>query len=215
MSDAPISAADRFQSLLAAAGQSPLSEKQTGQFLSYLSLIVRWNAKTNLTAICDEAGILSRHFLESIVAARALPEGIATLLDFGSGAGFPGIPIAICCPGTGVTLAESQGKKAAFLREAVRILEISAKVHGGRAEELRGQFDCVVLRAVDRMAEAVGTAAKLVGPGGFLGLLTTESELPALRIAAGQGFSWLDTVSMPGGAERILALGRRTHVSVD
>ena len=82
----------------------------------------------NSTAIRDEEGILSRHFVESIACACALPAGIFTLLDFGSGAGFPGIPIALCRPEIAVILAESQGKKAAFLQEAVRVLGISAKV---------------------------------------------------------------------------------------
>ena len=88
---------------------------------------------------------LSRHFVESIACARALPEGISTLLDFGSGGGFPGIPIALCRPEIAVTLAESQGKKAAFLQEAVRVLGSQAKVHAGRAELLTTQFDCVTL----------------------------------------------------------------------
>src|SRR6202161_3787210 len=117
MGEAPVSAADRLTKLLAAAGPSPLSDEQLQLFISYLSLITRWNTRINLTAIRDQEGILSRHFVESIACARALPADIATLLDFGSGAGLPGIPIAICCPAIAVTLAESQGKKAAFLRE--------------------------------------------------------------------------------------------------
>ena len=90
----------------------------------------------NLSAIRDEEGIISRHLVESIVVSSELPQGIKTLLDFGSGAGLPGIPIAICRPEIAVTLAESQGKKAAFLQEAVRVLGIGAKVHAGRAEAL-------------------------------------------------------------------------------
>src|ERR1017187_8825649 len=129
---------------------------------TYISLILRWNERVNLTAIREEDGILARHFVESIVCARALPRGIAALLDFGSGAGFPGIPIALCRPEIAVTLAESQGKKAAFLQEAVRVLGIQAKVHAGRAEALRAVFDCVVLRAVDRMPKAVAAAVPLV-----------------------------------------------------
>src|ERR1017187_11031941 len=101
---------------------------------TYISLILRWNERVNLTAIRSEEGILARHFVESIVCARTLPAGIATLLDFGSGAGFPGLPIALCRPEIAVTLTESQGKKAAFLSEAVRTLGISAQVHSGRAE---------------------------------------------------------------------------------
>ena len=79
---------------------------------------------------------MSRHIIESIAVARSIPGHVTTLLDFGSGGGLPGIPIALCRPQIAVTLAESQGKKAAFLQEAVRVLGIAAKVHSDRAEAL-------------------------------------------------------------------------------
>jgi len=116
MSEGPISAFERLNSLLIRAGHKPLDPIQASRFESYLSLILRWNARVNLTAIRDEEGILSRHFVESITCARALPAGIATLLDFGSGAGFPGIPIALCRPEIDVTLAESRAKRQPFFR---------------------------------------------------------------------------------------------------
>ena len=134
---------------------------QAGRFEEYLSLLLRWNARVNLTAIRDEEGILRRHFVESIACARALPAGIATLLDFGSGAGFPGIPIALCRPEIAVTLAESQGKKAAFLSEAVRVLGV--RTQRFIPDGLRcfvTSFDCVTLRAVDKMEFAVQAAAR-------------------------------------------------------
>ena len=97
--------------------------------------------------------------------ATPVTNGLFTvMLDFGSGAGFPGIPISLCRPEIQVTLAESQGKKAAFLQEAVRVLGLAAKVHAGRAETAATRFDCVVLRAVDRMELAVQVASGLVGP---------------------------------------------------
>jgi 16S rRNA (guanine527-N7)-methyltransferase len=138
-----------------------------------------------------------------------LPAEIGTLLDFGSGAGFPGIPIALCRPEIAVTLAESQGKKAAFLREAVRILGISAKVYSERAEKLATQFDCVTLRAVDRMTEAVGVATRLVRGGGCLAPMTSSGELERLKTAAGAEFTWSGTVAQLGGEERLLALAQR------
>jgi 16S rRNA (guanine527-N7)-methyltransferase len=138
-----------------------------------------------------------------------LPHGISTLLDFGSGAGFPGIPIALCCPRIAVTLAESQGKKAAFLQEAVRVLGVRAAVHAGRAEALRAVFDCVVLRAVEKMPKAVAAAARLVGPEGYLALMTTTSRLDELKVAAGADFSWTSERPLAVATGRIVAIGSR------
>lgn len=201
---------NRLTQLLAAAGLQPLDAPQLRQFADYLALLLRWNSHLNLTAIRDSDGILSRHFVESIAAAVALPSGLTTLLDFGSGAGLPGIPIAICRPEIAVTLAESQNKKAAFLQEAVRTLGLEVRIHPGRAEILAARFGCVTLRAVDKMESAVAGAAKLVQPGGWLAPMTTHSELPALQGAAGPAFSWSSPVVLPGGDQRILALGRNS-----
>ena len=199
----------RLNLLLAGAGLPALAETQVAGFEAYLALLQRWNTRINLTAIRDEDTILSRHFVESIACACALPASIATLLDFVSGAGFPGIPIALCRPEIAVTLAESQGKKAAFLQEAVRALGLKTRVHSGRAETLSGQFDCVTLRAVDRMEAAVRAAARLVAPGGWLVPMTTGADLSAVQAAAGAGFTWQGPVSLPEGMDRILALARR------
>jgi 16S rRNA (guanine527-N7)-methyltransferase len=204
------SAGVRLNTLLAEAGQAQLDGVLAGHFENYLSLLIRWNARVNLTAIRDEEGILRRHFVESIVCARALPAGIATLLDFGSGAGFPGIPIALSRPEIAVTLAESQGKKAAFLSEAVRVLGLDAKVHSGRAEVLRNVFGCITMRAVDKMEWAVQAAVQQVRLGGWLSLMTTGKELEAHKAAAGAEFAWAPLVLLPGGEDRLLALGERT-----
>ncbi|MGA3372514.1 MAG: 16S rRNA (guanine(527)-N(7))-methyltransferase RsmG [Terracidiphilus sp.] len=209
MSDGPIQAGERLNALLMTEGLAPLDPAQAAKFELYLSLILRWNSSVNLTAIRDEESILRRHFVESIHCARALPAGVGTVLDFGSGAGFPGIPIALCRPEIAVTLAESNGKKAAFLQEARRVLGVAAKVHSGRAEALRTEFDCVTLRAVDRMESAVHAAARLVRPGGWLALMTTGKDLDALKKAAGVQFSWAHPVVLLRGEDRLLALGER------
>ena len=185
-------------------------EEQNKQLIDYFALILRWNARTNLTALRDPESILQRHFIESIACAQALPANLHTLLDFGSGAGFPGLPIAICRPDIAVTLAESQGKKAAFLREAIRVTGISARVHGARAETLQERFDCVTLRAVDRMQAAVQTAALLVASDGWLAPLTTRAESETLQAAAGPAFSWIEPVPLPGSTQGVLLLGRRS-----
>jgi 16S rRNA (guanine527-N7)-methyltransferase len=208
MTESPNPAGPRLIALLVESSQPPLDPVLTQSFETLLSLFLRWSARINLTAIRDQDGILSRHFVESIACARALPAGVSTLLDYGSGAGFPGIPIALCRPEISVTMAESQGKKAAFLSEAVRVLKISAKVYSGRAEDLHAVYDCVTLRAVDKMDRAVQAATKLVRPGGWLALLTTITALPALKAAAGAEFSWTTVSLFPGNDTRLLALGK-------
>jgi 16S rRNA (guanine527-N7)-methyltransferase len=199
----------RLNELLQKAGLEPLDDETTHKFEVYLSLFVRWNKKLNLSSVRDEEGIISRHFIESIAVAQSLPSEIATLLDFGSGAGLPGIPIALCRPRIAVTLAESQVKKAAFLQEAVRVLAISAKIHADRAETLTEVFGCVVMRAVEKMPSAVASAVELVAPQGWLALMTTDSGLAELRAAAREQFLWVPSVLLPDSDSRILALGQR------
>lgn len=201
--------AERLNSLLVNCKQARLEPALANRFAGFCALLLRWNARVNLTAIRDEEGILARHFVESIACARALPGGIGSLLDFGSGAGFPGVPIALCRPEIVVTLAESQGKKSAFLQEAVRVAGISARVYSGRAETLGATFDCVILRAVDRMEQAVKSAAGLVRPGGWLAPMTTAADLERLQAAAGTEFTWHEPLGLPGGESRILVLGQR------
>jgi 16S rRNA (guanine527-N7)-methyltransferase len=205
----PDPVAEKLHKLLGNAHLDTLQDEQYKQFSVFLSLIIRWNARTNLTAIRDEEGILERHFVESIACAQALPAGTKSLLDFGSGAGFPGIPIAICHPEIAVTLAESQGKKAAFLGEAVRSIALTAKVHAARAETLKSQFDCVALLAVDKMERATRIASRLVFPGGWLALMTTDHDRPAIEASIGNEFVWSPPVSLPGADCRVLALGKR------
>ena len=199
----------RLQVLVTAAGLKPLDDETASRFVDYISLFLRWNDRLNLSAIRDEEGIMSRHIIESIIVSDVLPRGIRTLLDFGSGAGLPGIPVALCRPEIAVTLAESQGKKAAFLQEAVRVLGIEVRIHAGRAEALDADFDCVILRAVDKMPKAVATAVPLVAPAGWLALMTTTGELEGLKRTAGTEFYWPTVKSLPGSSHRIVAFGSR------
>lgn len=216
-------AGSRLNVLLQAAGLNPLDDETISQFDVYLSLFVRWNQHLNLSSVRGEEEILSRHFVESIAVAQSIPPKITMLLDFGSGGGLPGIPIALCRPQICVTLAESQGKKAAFLQEAVRVLGIAAKVHAGRAETLAETpvarfdcpvFDCVVLRAVEKMPTAVAVAARLVAPDGWLALMTTDIRLAELQAAAGSHFSWQPPIRLPGSDSRILAMGQRINSQI-
>jgi 16S rRNA (guanine527-N7)-methyltransferase len=152
------------------------------QLQTYLDLLLRWNARTNLTAIRDPDEIVRRHFGESLFCARHLaPLQPSTLLDFGSGAGFPGLPIQLLLPNLKVTLAESQGKKATFLREVIRTLNLPTELWPHRVETMPPdrQFDIVTLRAVDRMSTALAAARPRIAPGGYLVTFTAEpSGLP-------------------------------------
>lgn len=203
--------ATRLNELLASAGLPVLDSELARKFESYLELLVRWNARMNLTAIRDTEGILSRHFVECIACARLLPGGIETLLDFGSGAGFPGIPIALCRPEIEVTLAESQSKKAGFLREVLRTLALKARVFSGRAEKIDDTFGCVVLRAVDQMEEAILASMRLIAPGGWLGILTTGSESGEIQRLPKLTVEWLAPLPLPLSEDRVLMLGRRSE----
>jgi len=190
------------------AGLSPLTVDVVERFCAYFELLNRWNARLSLTAIRAPDEILRWHFVECIFCAQSLPAGIATLLDYGSGAGFPGLPIALCRPEIRVTLGESQGKKAAFLREAVRSLGISAEVHGGRVEAMAAGrlFDAVSLRAVDKMQAAVEGAADRVGVRGWLIVLAGAGD-----VQLPEGFIGHE-IAIPGSERRVIVEARRTHV---
>jgi 16S rRNA (guanine527-N7)-methyltransferase len=174
---------------VAKAGLEGLADQTLERLAAYGNLLIRWNGRTNLTSIREPAAILERHIVESVAAARLLPTEISTLLDYGSGAGLPGIPIAIVREEIAVTLAESQSKKVAFLREVVRSLGLETAIHAGRVADLRpeGRFDAVTLRAVERMPEAVFAARGRVRPGGFLVIFATDRTKTELLAAADAG----------------------------
>ena len=149
---------------------------------TYLDLLLKWNARTNLTAIRDPEEIVRRHFGESLFAGEHIGQSDQlphTLLDLGSGAGFPGLPIALLHAAMPVTLAESQNKKSTFLREAVRTLDLqNVEIWPARAESMppARQFHTVTMRAVDNMAAAIAAAT----PRATHQLLLLTSTIPTL-----------------------------------
>ncbi len=179
----------------------------------YLELLTKWNSKLNLTAVRGTREMIERHLLECVQCAQALPE-MTTLLDFGSGAGLPGIPIAILRPEIRVTLGESQGKKASFLREAIRALELKAEVFDGRIETMAPEqvFDGVTLRAVDRMAEATAAGLERVRAGGYLVLFATLATEKSLGLIA-MPVEWEGRVKITGLDTGILLVGRKVQRS--
>ncbi len=171
----PALSKETISSLLAPYLNSEGTPELYAQLSSYLDLLLKWNARTNLTAIREPEEIVRRHFGESLFAGRHIPAG-TTLLDFGSGAGFPGLPIQLLWPELTVTLAESQNKKSTFLREVVRTLGLKTEVWADRVETMPSNrlFDTVAMRAVDNMEAALKAATARVAPGGALAVLTTQ-----------------------------------------
>jgi 16S rRNA (guanine527-N7)-methyltransferase len=188
----------------------PGPETGAERLASYGNLLLHWNSRLALTAIRDEAEVIERHLMEGVFAAEHHPSG-KSALDFGSGTGVPGIPIAICRENLQVTLAESHRKKAAFLQETVRALGLKAVVHAGRAETLAaGSFDPVWMRAVERSAAMLPLAAALVAPGGSLCLLGTGTAPPIGASTPTESDSWgWKTLPLPGGKDRVLHIGQR------
>lgn len=176
------------------------------QLSTYLDLILKWNAKLNLTAIRQPEEIVRRHFGESLFAGSHLG-ACGALLDFGSGAGFPGLPIQLLRPDVAVTLGESQGKKAAFLREVVRTLGLSTEIYSGRVEAMPPgkRFDTVALRAVDDMEAAVGEAGNRAARQVLI-LGTSRTPLSGVLDRA---FELMARIPVPGSYEGILEILHR------
>jgi 16S rRNA (guanine527-N7)-methyltransferase len=148
------------------------------QLRTYLDLLLSWNRRVNLTAITDPDAIIDKHFLDSLAAAPLIPPG--RLIDVGSGAGLPGIPIAVARVDVEVTLLEATGKKAAFLRAAVHQLNLSSSVLEARVEQYRGpKFDAAISRATFAPAQWLDRARALVKPGGDILLMMGREDPPA------------------------------------
>ena len=199
---------EALQSTLSESG-TPVTSEQARQLLAYLELLLRWNARTNLTAVREPLAIVKRHFADSLFCARKIPPSTQTVLDFGSGGGFPGVPLAILHPELAVTLAESQSKKAAFLREVVRTLGLTAQIWGQRVEGMPAEqrFDCVTLRAVDQMLLACPLAAERLALGGTLLAFSTERLFESVEQAL-PGWHWSQT-ALPHSEQGLLLIASR------
>lgn len=172
-----------------------LGAAQLAAFARHRALLLDWNQRINLTAITAPGEVLTRHFLDSLSLALAVPPslraGAAALLDVGSGAGFPGLPLAIAFPAWRVTLLEATGKKVRFLEHAISELRITnARALHGRAEEMahaasdRGRYDLVAARAL----AALPTLLEYCQPFARVGGLTIALKKGDLagELAAGQ-----------------------------
>jgi 16S rRNA (guanine527-N7)-methyltransferase len=187
---------------------------------TYIDLLLRWNARINLTAIRTEEEIVTRHFGESLFAARHLFPRVARapspakirLIDVGSGAGFPGLPIKIWNPEIALTLIESNQKKATFLREVARQLTLTdINVFSERAENFPNPpAEAVTLRAVEHFENILPIAASLVAPAGRLALLISQAQLAQAQHLTAT-FTWEPALPVPLSASRVLAIGVENH----
>jgi len=151
----------------------PCSEEQASAFMTYLSELKKWNRAYNLTALNTDADIIIKHFLDSLLYLKALPEGVLKLADAGAGAGFPGIPVKLVRPDIELTLIESSRKKCAFLRHIIRMLKLSGTaVIEERLEALgkehKGSFDCIVSRATFSIRDFIKLACPYLSKDGKL-----------------------------------------------
>lgn len=144
---------------------------------AHYELLLRWNRVVNLTTVTEAEAAARKHYAESLFLGSCCPQPPATAVDIGSGAGFPGVPLAALWPDSEVTLVESDTRKAAFLRECRDLLP-NVRVECIRAEHLRGRFDVVVSRAV-RPADVVKFATRCAG---VLGLILAAGDVRGLKV---------------------------------
>ena len=204
--------------LEAGLGALSLDTALATPLLDYVALLARWNATYTLTAIRDPREMIGKHLLDSL-AMQPFVRELRTLADLGTGPGLPGIPLAIACPALRVTLVEANGKKARFLREAVRTLGLdNAEVAESRIEALGrpGAFDAITARALATLPQILEFGGHLLAPGGKL--LAMKGARPDEEIAAlprGWRLETLHKLTVPGldGERHLAVVGREADAT--
>jgi 16S rRNA (guanine527-N7)-methyltransferase len=208
----PVNIAELLEPFLSPDDKRRLTPEMLRDISTYVDLLLRWNARINLTAVRDPREIVTRHFGESFFAARHLhledAGSFTRVADVGSGAGFPGLPIKLWAPNISLTLIESSHKKATFLREVVRSLTLTGvNILAIRVESLNGAlFDVVTVRAVERFQSVLPVATRLVAPAGRLALLIGSAQLSQSRSMLPQ-ITWQEPKPIPLSNSRVLAIG--------
>ena len=164
--------ADLARGAASALGR-PLIDHELDAFFKYLNLLIKWQKTHRLIGSDNPVWIVEKLFLDSLLFLRVLPAQMKSMLDLGSGAGLPGIPIKIVRPEVQLVLVESRQRRTSFLASAVRELGLeSVRVIGGRVEdfmgELAGRFDAVVMRCAGHPEDLMPLAAQLAAPGGVV-----------------------------------------------
>lgn len=185
-----------------------LTGPETEMYYKYMILLVKWQKNERLVGSSNPLWIVDHLILDSLLFLRVLPDRIGSLLDLGSGAGLPGIPIKVVKAEVSVTFVESRRRRASFLASVVRELRLeSARVLNVRAEavvdEIAGRFDAVVMRCAGRIDDLLPMAARLLGPGG----IAIASGPPTRRPLARGG--WIEVAGIePGKSRRFVVLRR-------
>jgi 16S rRNA (guanine527-N7)-methyltransferase len=179
------------------------------QIRRYIELLLRWNAKISLTAVTDPLEVLRFHFGESMFAASVVEMKSGRLADVGSGAGFPGVPLKLLEPALEVTLIEASAKKAAFLGELMRQLDLyDTDILRMRMEAVTSQSACyqfVCCRAVGRLSDVIAWARTSLCERGSIVLWTTPET--ASSVVKMDGFEWHEPVPIPGTKKRVVLVG--------
>lgn len=188
-----------------------LSVEAISSLLDYLDLLIRWNKAYNLTAVRDPAEMVTRHLLDSLAVLPYVQGG--TVADLGSGAGLPGVPLAIARPGLKVTLVDSNGKKARFLREVARALPLpNVRIEQVRVEELQGTFDCITARAFASLGDMLAWGGHALAANGVWLALKGQIETGELaQVPPNFRVEPIHALDVPGlDAQRHLVEIRRT-----
>ncbi|MFH1044240.1 MAG: 16S rRNA (guanine(527)-N(7))-methyltransferase RsmG [Pseudomonadota bacterium] len=207
-----MSTADQLKRGLVALGLTLELDIQQ-RLLDYIALIEKWNRVYNLTAIREPERMVSHHLLDSLAVAPHLRG--KRLLDVGSGAGLPGIPLALFSPDTHVTLLDSNHKKAAFLNQAVMELKLkNAAVCNERVEswQTQNRFDVIISRAFSDMGEFVRITRHLLAPGGMFAAMKGLHPYEEIeRLAPGFKVQQVLPLAIPGldGARHLVLIGQQ------
>jgi 16S rRNA (guanine527-N7)-methyltransferase len=194
-----------------------LASERLQQLVVYLDLLLRWNKRINLTAIRSPEECVTRHFGESLYLMHWV-ELKGSLLDIGSGAGFPGLALKLAASGLREVLLEPVAKKRAFLKEVIRACGIEGvEVRGERLEDFAltsaaGGFDTVTWRAVGRLDELLPLAVRVLRLGGQLCLWLGMDRWRALA-GARLPISWLEPIPVPQSRSRVIVIGTRRAVT--
>ncbi len=174
----------------------------------YTALLLQWNARTNLTRITDPDEILGRHFGESLFAGALLRNPSGKLADVGSGAGFPGLALKLACPLLEITLIESNMKKATFLAEVQRKLDLKGvEILRARMEDVHTpRFDQITARAIGKLDELLQWAGSSLAPGGGIILWLGDEDVHRLRKHA--QWDWADAKQIPNSRGTFILAGQ-------